>query len=50
MRAPLSWLIFFAISSTAFAQLKDATLADYDQWGRSMSQRLSALWPGRSKR
>ena len=38
MRAPLSWLIFFAISSTAFAQLKDATLADYDQWKLALQQ------------
>ena len=38
MKASLCWLIFFAGSSAAFAQLKDATLADYDQWKLALQQ------------
>ena len=38
MRTSLCWLIFFASSSAAFAQLKDATLADYDQWKLALQQ------------
>ena len=38
MKAFLSCLIFFAGSAAAFAQLKDATLADYDQLKLALTQ------------
>ncbi|MBC8113960.1 MAG: hypothetical protein H7062_06260, partial [Candidatus Saccharimonas sp.] len=38
MKRLLSLLIVVCVSSPAFAQLKDATLADYDQWKLALTQ------------